>query len=120
MAAWHIIKDHMLLGHDAERYDPNTTMTASKQAGEPDLICFNDIIEAHVKIMSIFIKINFYIIYKREGAAPGGLALLLVAMSFGRHFGQPMLGAVLIKIQEKIFLQNVTLKYGSCRFVHAE
>ena len=55
-----------LLGHDAERYDPNTTMMASKQAGEPDLIYFTNKIEAHVKITSIIIKINFYIIYKRQ------------------------------------------------------
>jgi len=65
-------------------------MTASKQAGEPDRICFNYIIEVQVIITSIIIKINFYIINKREGVAPGGLASLLVAMSFGDHFGQPV------------------------------
>ena len=54
-----------------------------------------------VKITSIINEINFNIIYKREeinfnniykreGVAPGSLALLLVAMSFGGHFGQPM------------------------------
>ena len=37
---------------------------------------------------SIINEINFNIIYKREGVAPGGLALLLMAMSFGGHFGQ--------------------------------
>ena len=40
--------------------------------------------------MSIINEINFNIIYKREGVAPGGLALLLVEMSFGGHFGQPV------------------------------
>ena len=30
------------------------------------------------------------IISKREGVAPGGHASLLVAMSFGGHFGQPV------------------------------
>ena len=40
--------------------------------------------------MSIINEINFNIIYKREGVAPGGLALLLVAMSFSGHFGKPM------------------------------
>ncbi len=39
---------------------------------------------------SIINEINFSIIYKREGVAPGNLALLLVAMSFGGHFGQPV------------------------------
>ena len=36
---------------------------------------------------------KFYIVYKRERErerAPGGLALLLVVMSFDGHFGQPM------------------------------
>ena len=40
--------------------------------------------------MSIFNEIIFYIIYKREGVAPGGLTLLLLAMSFSGHFGQPV------------------------------
>ena len=40
--------------------------------------------------MSIINEINFNITYKREGVAPGGLTLLLVAMSFGSHFGQPV------------------------------
>ncbi len=31
-------RDCTLLGHDAERHDPNTAMTASKIAGKPDLI----------------------------------------------------------------------------------
>ena len=78
MTAWHIIDNCALLPFDAERHDPNTTMRAFKQAGEPDPIYFNNIIEARVKITSIIIKINFYIIYKREGVAPGG------------HFGQPV------------------------------
>jgi hypothetical protein len=39
--------------------------------------------------MSIINEIIFYIIYKRE-AAPSSLALLLVQMSFGGHFGQPV------------------------------
>ncbi len=33
-----IIDNHTLLGHNAERHDPNTTMTASKIASEPDLL----------------------------------------------------------------------------------
>jgi hypothetical protein len=40
--------------------------------------------------MIIINEINFNIIYKREGVAPGGLALLLMAMSFGGHFGEPV------------------------------
>jgi hypothetical protein len=31
-----------------------------------------------------------------------------------------ILGAALIKILEKIFLQKLNLKYGSCREEHAE
>ena len=61
-----IADNRALLGHDAERYDPNSTMMASKQAGKPELIYFTNKIEAHVKITSIIIKINFYIIYKRQ------------------------------------------------------
>jgi hypothetical protein len=34
---YRIIDDRTLLGHDAERHDPNTEMTASKIAGELDL-----------------------------------------------------------------------------------
>ena len=41
-------------------------------------------------MMSIINEINLNIIYKREGVAPGGFALLLVAISFGGHFGQPV------------------------------
>ncbi len=37
-ATYHIVNNHMLLGHDAERHDPNLVMTASKIAGKPDLI----------------------------------------------------------------------------------
>ncbi len=37
-AMYRILENHMLLGHDAERHDPNTAMTASKKAGKPDLI----------------------------------------------------------------------------------
>ena len=66
------------------------TMMASKQAGKPDLIYFNNIIEVHIKITSIIIKINFYIIYKRERVVLGSLASLLVMMSFSGHFGQPV------------------------------
>jgi hypothetical protein len=37
-ATYCIINNCMLLGHDAECHDPNTAMTASKIAGNPDLI----------------------------------------------------------------------------------
>jgi hypothetical protein len=37
-AMYCIVNNRMLLGHDAERHDPNTVMTASKIAGKPDLI----------------------------------------------------------------------------------
>ena len=87
MTARHIVNFFALLGHDAEHHDPNTTMMASKQAGKPDLIYSNNIIEAHIKITSIIIKINFYI-STREGG--GTRALLLLAMSFDGHFGQPV------------------------------
>ena len=40
---------------------------------------------------SIINEINFNIIYKKEGVVPGSLVLLLVAMSFGGHFSQPVL-----------------------------
>ena len=59
-----------LLGHDAERHVPNMAMTASKIAGEPDLIYFNNIIEPLVKIMSIINETNFYILYNRERRRP--------------------------------------------------
>ena len=61
-----------------------------KIADEPDRIYFINIVVPRVKITSIINEINFSIIYKREGVAPGNLALLLVAMSFGGHFGQPV------------------------------
>ena len=41
--------------------------------------------------MSIINEINFYTLYIQEReAAPSGLALLLVRMSFGGHFDQPV------------------------------
>ena len=64
MAVQHIIDGRTLLPLDAEHHDLNTTMMVSKQAGKPDPIYFNNIIEAQVKIMSIIIKINLYTIYK--------------------------------------------------------
>ena len=79
-----------MLGHNAECHDPNTATTASKIADEPDRIYFINIVVPRVKITSIINEINFNIIYKREGVAPGGLTLLLMAMSFGGHFGQPV------------------------------
>ncbi len=36
-ATYRIVDDPTLLGHDAERHDPNTEMTASKIAGKPEL-----------------------------------------------------------------------------------
>ena len=80
----------MSLGHDAERHDPNMATAPPKIADEPDIIYFNIIVYSRVKITSIINEINFIIICKREGVAPGGLALLLVAMSFGGHFCQPV------------------------------
>jgi hypothetical protein len=66
----HIVNNCTLLGHDAEHHVPNTDMMASKIAGKPDLIYFNNIIEPLVKIMGIVIEIIFYIIYKRERQRP--------------------------------------------------
>jgi hypothetical protein len=83
-----------LLGHDAENNDPKTATTGSKIADKPDPIYFINIVAPCVKITSIINEINFNIIYKREGVAPGSLALLLVAISFGSHFGQPVPVAV--------------------------
>ena len=79
-----------MLGHDDERHDPNTATTPSKIADELDIIYFNNTLHSRVKITSISNEINFNINYKRGGVAPGGLALLLVVMSFGGHFGQPV------------------------------
>ncbi len=78
------------MGHDAERHDPNTATASSKIVDKLDIIKIDNIVEPCIKIMSIINEINFNIIYKREGVAHGGLALLLVAMSFGGHFGQPV------------------------------
>jgi hypothetical protein len=63
------VDDHTLLSHDTERHDPNTAMTASKIAGEPDLIWFNNNIEPCVKIMSIINKINFILSTRLRGGA---------------------------------------------------
>ncbi len=41
-AMYRIVNDCTLLGHDAERHVPNTAITASKIAGNPDLIYFNN------------------------------------------------------------------------------
>jgi hypothetical protein len=88
-ATYCIIDNCMLLGHDAERHDPNTAMMASKVAGKPDLIYFNNNIEPCSKITNVINEIFFYFVQERE-AAPSGLALLLVGMSFGGHFDRPM------------------------------
>ncbi len=72
-AMYRIVNNHTLLGHDAERHVPNMVMTASKIAGEPDLIYFNNIIEPLVKKMCIINEIIFYIIYKRERWHPAAL-----------------------------------------------
>jgi hypothetical protein len=50
---YRIVNDHTLLGHEAERHDPNTAMTASKIAGKLELIYFNDNIEPRSKITNI-------------------------------------------------------------------
>jgi hypothetical protein len=55
-----IVDNCTMLCHDAERHDPNTAMTTSKIDVEPDLIYFNNIVEPHIKIMIIMIKMNFY------------------------------------------------------------
>ena len=85
-----IVDDRTLLGHNAERHDTNTATTASKIADEPNHVYFINIVAPGVKITIIINEINFYIIYKREGVVPGGLTLLLVTISFGGHFGQPV------------------------------
>ncbi len=69
---YRIVNDCTLLGHDAEHHDPNTAMTASKIAGEPDLMQFNNNIEPRVKTMSIINEIKF-IFYKRERRRPAAL-----------------------------------------------
>ncbi len=45
-----ILEDRTLLGHDAECHDPNTAMMASKIAGKPDLIYFDNNLEERSKI----------------------------------------------------------------------
>ena len=85
-----IVDDRMLLGHNAEHHDTKTATTASKIADEPNHVYFINIVAPGVKITIIINEINFYIIYKREGVVPGGLTLLLVMISFGGHFGQPV------------------------------
>ena len=64
--------------------------TSSKIGDEQGHIYFIDIVAPRVKVTSIINEINFNLIYKREGVAPGSLALLLLAMSFGGYFGQPL------------------------------
>ncbi len=88
-ATYSIVDNHMLLGHDAEPHDPNMAMTASKIAGEPDLIYFNNNIEPCSKITNIIHEVIFYFVQERE-AAPSCLALLLMRISFGSHFNQPV------------------------------
>ena len=61
-----------------------------KKANEPDHIYFINIVAPRIKITSLINEINFNIIYKREGVAPGSLTLMLLGMSFSGHFGQPM------------------------------
>ena len=70
MAAQHIVDGCALLPLDAERHDLNTTMMVSKQAGKPDPIYFNNIIEAQVKIMSIIIKKNCTLSTSERGWHP--------------------------------------------------
>jgi hypothetical protein len=72
-AMYYIVDDRTLLGHEAKCHVPNTAMTASKIAGKPDLIYFNNIVEPLVKIMSIIHETNFYIIYERERRRPAAL-----------------------------------------------
>ena len=80
-----------IFGHGAHRRGQNTATAASKIAGEPDLIYINNIVEPRINITSIFNEIKIYYLQERGGAGPGGLTSLLVAMSFGGHFGQPVL-----------------------------
>jgi hypothetical protein len=58
-ATYHIVNNCTLLGHDAKRNDQNMAMMASKIAGKPDLIYFNNDIEPHAKITSIIKEIFF-------------------------------------------------------------
>jgi hypothetical protein len=67
---YRIVDDPMLLGHDAERHNPNTEMRASKIVGKPDLIYFNNNIEARSKITNIINEIIFYVLSKRERRHP--------------------------------------------------
>ncbi len=88
-ATYRIVDNRTLLGHDAEHHVLNTAITASKIAGKPDLIYFNNIIEPLVKIVSIINEIIFFYLQVRE-AAPSSLTLLFVQRSFGGHFGLPV------------------------------
>jgi hypothetical protein len=65
-------------------------MTRPSKIADEQNITFNNTVQLRIKKTSIINEINFNIIYKREGVAPGGLALLLMAMSFGSRFGQPV------------------------------
>ena len=65
-------------------------MTRPSKIADEQNITFNNTVQLRIKKTSIINEINFNIIYKREGVAPGGLALLIVAMFFGGNFGKPM------------------------------
>jgi hypothetical protein len=58
----------MLLGHDAEHHDPNTAMTASKIAGKPDLVYFNNNIEPLAKITSIINELILIFCTRERGS----------------------------------------------------
>ena len=89
MAAQHIVDGCALLSLDAERHDLNTTMMVSKQAGKPDPIYFNNIIEAQVKIMSIIIKKIVHYLQVRGGGTRWS-CIAACGNVFWWPFGQPM------------------------------
>ena len=66
-AMYRIVDNPTLLGHDAECHDPNTAMMASKIAGDPDLIYFNNNIQPRSKIMNIFNEIIFIFCIRERG-----------------------------------------------------
>jgi hypothetical protein len=72
----------MLLGHDAERHDPNIT---TQVVGGPDLIYLNNIIQPRVKILSIINEINV-ILSTGDGEGAQQPCIIACAMASGSLF----------------------------------
>ena len=99
LAAWCIVDNFTLLGHDVECHDPETARTASKIADEPDLIYFNNTIEPRIKTKSIINGIFLYHL-QEGGVVPSGQHRCSWQMSFGGNFSQPVPIAAHLAIEQ--------------------